>query len=303
MTTHPASQNIFHRGFTLVELLIGMTVIAILVGLLTVAASGAFRTAREFAIKSEMTQIEQALEQFQIEYGFYPPSFRDIDSPADLLPFLNRIAPNHGEGNGSTGSGLATWWTEAGQGLFESANHSPELVDPDLRPGSDLVFWLSQLSKNRQFPLTGGGERQVFFAFETSRLNFDNTTGNIANFAQPGRMPAPYLYRDAGTYLPTPGNNDGAYTVPGTTAEDLADAETMPAVFNRIFPNSRTFQLVTFGLDGDLFAGAGAGPQNQIRYTNPNDNPQGNNPPIIDNIANFGGNGPARLDVIAIANQ
>ena len=295
-------------GFTLVELLIAMTVIAILAGLVTVAAARVLNTTREFAIKSEMTQLEQALEQFEIEYGFYPPSFRDIDAAADLLPFLNRIAPNHGEGNGSDGLGLETWWDDTGQHLFGSANHSPEVPDPNLRPGSDLVFWLSGLSKNRQFPLSGGGERQVFFEFASDRLNFSNDPAivDVASYAQPGRRPSPYLYRDAGTYLPTAGNNDGAYTFPGTTADNLMDAETMPDVFNAIFPNPNTFQLITAGLDGDWFAGDGAaaqpGPQNQIRYSGAAENPQANNPPIIDNIANFGPEGPSRLDVISVAN-
>ena len=52
---------------------------------------------REFAIQMEMQQLESAIENFKTENGFYPPSFKNMDSDT-LLTYLNRIAPNHIEG-------------------------------------------------------------------------------------------------------------------------------------------------------------------------------------------------------------
>ena len=306
MTTHPASQNKIRRGFTLVELLIGMTVIAILAGLITVAASRAFVRAREFAIQLEMTQIEQALEQFQVEYGFYPPSFRDFTGPGDILPFLNRISPNHGEGD------LTMWWSTVGSELATAANTDPSA--PGSLAGSDLVFWLTGLSKNRQFPLTGGGEMQQFFEFRSDRLHASGT-GNTANYYQPGRVQTPYVYRDAEAYIPsTPASSsDGAYvrsqfldlsgTVRAPTTDDIVDAnfhfdptnnpnpnsitvEQSRTVFDRLYFNADSFQLITLGLDG--MSGNTASP-----------NSIGNVMSLgADNFVNFGKNGPARLDVV-----
>ena len=127
----------FRLGFTLVELLIVITVIGILVGLLLPAINGAMRSARELAMRTEMVQIEQAVESFKTEYGFYPPSFEQFDrmwrptsvgdpGVSDFLRLLNRVAPNHQE---AIQRALATdlqvrveprivdWWNNVGQFL------------------------------------------------------------------------------------------------------------------------------------------------------------------------------------------
>ena len=143
----------FRLGFTLVELLIVITVIGILVGLLLPAINGAMRSARELAMRTEMVQIEQAVESFKTEYGFYPPSFEqfapgaaaDTSHPglAAFLRYLNRIAPNHQEAISFVGGGsrIVVWWNKVGQHLDDQ---------------SSLVFWLSGLCQNKQFPITGG---------------------------------------------------------------------------------------------------------------------------------------------------
>ena len=110
----------FRLGFTLVELLIVITVIGILVGLLLPAINGAMSSARELAMRTEMVQIEQAIESFRTEYGFYPPSFEQFNRTGAtsltatdagsrglqaFVRFLNRIAPNHQEGSSTLASG------------------------------------------------------------------------------------------------------------------------------------------------------------------------------------------------------
>ena len=150
-----------HSAFTLIELLIVITVIGILVGLLLPAINGAMTTARELAIRTEMTQVEQAIESFKTKYGFYPPSFEqfnktqanDLTHPglSAFVRYLNRVAPNHQESttffpdiNGAPR--IVVWWNKVGIHLDQS---------------SSLMFWMNGLTKNQQFPLTGGAYRPI----------------------------------------------------------------------------------------------------------------------------------------------
>ena len=229
-----------HRsGFTLTELLIVITIIGLLVGLLTVAGSGAIRTSREFAVNSEIVQLNQAIESFNTKYGFYPPSFEQFKRQSNgsstaafvaleanqLLPFLNKIAPNHSELIQShTAPGfrrIDDWWRRVGVNLNQQTS---------------LQFWLSGVCQNKQFPLTGGFmtdpylpkafnidefvtgvpigtgglEREVFYDFDQQRFVEIGDLAGTANFPvaqynmNHGKTNGDlfYLYRDAGSYLP-----------------------------------------------------------------------------------------------------
>lgn len=61
-------------GFTLVELLMVIVVIALLVALLLPAVNAALRKTREAATGSEINMMAQALSDFKSKYGDYPPS-------------------------------------------------------------------------------------------------------------------------------------------------------------------------------------------------------------------------------------
>ena len=62
------------RGFTLVELLVVIVILAILVALLIPAVTGAIRKTRGAAVQAEINQMAQALADFKSKYGDYPPS-------------------------------------------------------------------------------------------------------------------------------------------------------------------------------------------------------------------------------------
>lgn len=61
-------------GFTLVEVLIVIVVIAILAALLLPAINGALQRGRIVAEYNEITQLSLALQEFKNKYGVYPPS-------------------------------------------------------------------------------------------------------------------------------------------------------------------------------------------------------------------------------------
>src|SRR5271157_2544741 len=62
------------HGFTLVELLAVMLILAFLIALLLPAINGALRTAKNAAVGGEINQLAQALASFKTQYGDYPPS-------------------------------------------------------------------------------------------------------------------------------------------------------------------------------------------------------------------------------------
>ena len=317
-----SKRSAFRLGFTLVELLIVITVIGILVGLLLPAINSAVRTSRELAIRTEMVQIEQAIESFRTEYGFYPPSFEQfdrstaggVDHPglSAFLRFLNRVAPNHQEAStantfmGSAEPRVVDWWNNVGRFLDQQGS---------------LVFWLSGLCESKQFPLTGGADlpipafntsqysmpvnnnasftfgngltalpdgspfeitRDVRFDFQPNQQLFAtvaatalsgltaatpntnsgslfeqssipaNNVALVAAYKQPhgpSNGDLLYRYRDAGSYRSGalayikdfPGNVNGRFPG-GDQNNPLIDDD---------FINPRTFQLISFGMDGD----------------------------------------------------
>lgn len=277
--TYP--QTKFRSAFTLVELLVVMTVIAILIGMLSAAVIPAFKRAREASIQVEMKQIELAIESFKNKYGFYPPSFESgtnaastavgISSAADLMRFVNRISPNHAEGSASghgTESRLEHWYDEVGQYLDQE---------------SSLVFWLSGICNNKQYPITGGLtgfppiaahpfgtdgiERDILFDFKNGQLFGDETD----EIVQKGTTGIPVVLRASATvpgfileyrqaYGPKSGDllfkyRDAAtYDLGGTAADNLAycdgPADGSAPAAPYAFANPNSFQLITFGMDG-----------------------------------------------------
>jgi len=261
--------RIVRGGFTLVEILVVIVIIGILVGIIVPGVMSAYRRSQEFAIENDITQLGAAVEAFKTKYGFYPPDFAQIRATSGivnksnlLLPYLNRIAPNHGEaapaGNGWPASyrRIDAWMEEVGQ---------------HLGPDSALVFWLSGLIKNKQFPLTyvdsgnkvhgqvayNGGpdgtvEREIYFDFKNQKLVLDSTTAPIPNaiarFTQANSRPEYYVYfetKSLVTYPPLP-----ACLVNGITVTPYVNSS------NQLF-NKNSFQILAPGMDG-VFAASGS---------------------------------------------
>lgn len=63
---------VIHRGFTLVELLVVMTIIAILIALTLPALNAAMEVARRNTCTNNLTQISRAMTQHVTEQGFFP---------------------------------------------------------------------------------------------------------------------------------------------------------------------------------------------------------------------------------------
>ncbi len=62
------------RGFTIIELLIVISIIGVLVGIATFALQGAQRAGRDAKRKSDLAQISAAVELYRSSCRTYPPS-------------------------------------------------------------------------------------------------------------------------------------------------------------------------------------------------------------------------------------
>ena len=73
-------------GFTLVEMLVVMLIIAVLAALLIPVIAGAYRRGREAAEQTEISMLSTALEHFKDQFGVYPPSQIVLIENGDYSP-------------------------------------------------------------------------------------------------------------------------------------------------------------------------------------------------------------------------
>jgi prepilin-type N-terminal cleavage/methylation domain-containing protein len=64
-------------GFTIIELLVAIAVIAVLIGLIIVVGRRAIQSARALAARQTITSMKQGIEQFKQDHGFLPPLIAD----------------------------------------------------------------------------------------------------------------------------------------------------------------------------------------------------------------------------------
>jgi len=72
-----------NSGFTLVELLVVITIIAVLAGLSFPAISSALNVAKKAEANAMINQLKIALKSYQTEYGVWPSMFTGADAVID----------------------------------------------------------------------------------------------------------------------------------------------------------------------------------------------------------------------------
>ena len=200
------------RGFTLVELLVVITIIAILASLLVVAATAAMNRARFARIKLEVDSIHQGMETYKndVSGGDYPPNatigvqMKSLNPSAtviqlttgvknDVVRHFKKVAPR-GRGEDALIQGLAGGDMSA---LNATTSDGGSILIGGLTPAEALVFWLNGFSSDPKAPLTGTGGpayvmsdandknggaegRQPVFPFEVPRLGPRDDNGNFA---------------------------------------------------------------------------------------------------------------------------
>ncbi len=85
------SGQLSRRGFTLIELLVVIAIISILAGLLTANFIGIRQRARDAQRKSDLRQIQSALELYRSDNGNYPTTIYSAACPASGAFSYNSI--------------------------------------------------------------------------------------------------------------------------------------------------------------------------------------------------------------------
>jgi len=85
-----------HRAFTLVEMLLVVTIIGILAALVIPKIVGRSEQARATAAHADLSSIKTALDAFEVDNGFYPKGIQDlIQAPGNARnwhgPYLEKI--------------------------------------------------------------------------------------------------------------------------------------------------------------------------------------------------------------------
>ncbi len=104
-TSSPAPRVRCHSGFTLIEMLVVMAIIAMLICLLLPAVQQARESARRTQCKNNLMQIGLALQNYEAAHRVFPPGTQNITGPiinrenaadfhmgwtTQILPFLER---------------------------------------------------------------------------------------------------------------------------------------------------------------------------------------------------------------------
>lgn len=243
---HKSETGKLNSGFTLVELLVVIGIIAALASLLLVAGGAAINAAREAAIKTEATKLSDGFQSYtnDISGGAYPPNFclPNATPEAKLSLFkrhFNKAFPKQREPDAL----LAVLATGVSSGNYQMNGDSTY----GMSPYESIVFWLGGFSDDSKYPISGpkgpsfvtnsAGTDQTQedvgarggFAFDEARLgprsddNFfsgryitypdprdANTTRRINLWwYTPNNVTVPYAYFDASTKPKTLISHDG----------------------------------------------------------------------------------------------
>ncbi len=198
-------------GFTLVELLVVISIVALLAAALVPAVFKSIEKAKTARIGIELASIESALERYKQEMGEFPPDFSELaectttDSRVQAaMAIINGHMARKYRRRNITLTSLGDWPVDSNGNFHPNALQ----VLAELNPTNALAFWLHGFSDDPARPLFGAGTRQPFFEFDQARLAegvavnaFRNDSGvavpyvMTATYAPQGVLDArPYIY-------------------------------------------------------------------------------------------------------------
>ena len=260
------------RGFTLVELLVVIIIIALLAGLVTAGLAAAMRRAKRARITLEISQLSVALQKYKDQYGEFPPDFsvRLSDQmhnvsygPRVVLRHVRKAFPRY-TGNLS--------------GIVNLQGNGVGALDP----AEALVFWLGGLPNAQGvpsgfckvpaqpflLPSQNASRTLPLFEFEETRLA-DRDNDGWPEYYPPGFVPGqdpPYVYFAAWPALYNDPDLNHRYHIAaryprgsGTPSWGVARPYALAGSSGLRWVEPQGFQIICAGLDRHF--GTGNGPK------------------------------------------
>ncbi|MEX0791671.1 MAG: prepilin-type N-terminal cleavage/methylation domain-containing protein [Pirellulaceae bacterium] len=241
-------------GFTLVELLVVITIIGILAGLTLVAIGPVIFGTKNTAMKLELIQIETALASYKQDRGALPPDgsllipIANTNARVDAVDrHLNRMFPSRNEAVDNAGLADATTVQRLIDMGIVSSNAASGINLATLDPSETYVLFLMGFSPDVERPLTGPGERNRLFEFDQTRLIDPDGDGWFSYKTRYSE--SEIVYFNGNTY--DDGTNAASWDFSSGTslASGIVRPYAMVQSNQPRFANENTFQLICAGQD------------------------------------------------------
>ncbi len=289
---HAVDRQTRSAGFTLVELLVVITIIGILAGIAVPAIFSAVSTANSTAMKMELNSLETAVQKYQEKYGDYPPDFSDwavverhyrkifprISGDLVLLKTLLTDANGYNPTIMDRGEVLA--WVLGGYSSdplrpFTGPGGPLELVGMGGQANDVPVYQINTSKENSLFAFTPG-QLDLTIPAKNSPINMSNyhvsSDGDLfLSYAASTKTKTPFVYFDSRTYeyrnpLATSKGFNGFWRPEaGPVRPYISDIVQTDQTWQFMKPNS--FQIIAPGIDGRF-----GWLSKQSGTTGPNDN-------------------------------
>jgi prepilin-type N-terminal cleavage/methylation domain-containing protein len=267
-------------GFTLVELLVVIMIIAMLMALITPAVMRVRSSAVNAKVKAEADMLHTALMHYKNEFGSFPP--------AEMTDIWNG-PPTNPNGSVNTKSQAYRHLVRLFPRLSEATTgaNSPYRYMAQMSPAQALVFWLQGFYANQEYPLTNNtwppqGTRKKLYDFDETRLYaataYSSSSGSYQTFMPRNAAPAtasgysferefpvymtahknaglPYVYFDSRCY-DNESTGDASYRAKSLSGDSSIATpyftSTPPAnpLWTQWHVAADTFQIIAAGADG-----------------------------------------------------